>query len=200
MRIFVGIKISADIAENVLQWRRSSQSPILDAQCRWIEPKNLHTTLVPPWEISDEAWNIKREVLCRELRGVKFEPFEIKFNKIEFGPSFAQPSLSLWPASKATEGKPNHRPNLIWAIGQANEAINNLRLAIYQKLGQEPDIRPFRLHCTLARLKKFLPKEGEKVETLVDFRQEVRSFVLYRAHLLPQGADYEVLEEFKVED
>ena len=202
MRIFVGIPISEELQGRVLEWENKFNLSVPlghfpsagkdEKTVRWIAPKNLHVTLVPPRE-EDDIENVKR--LLRSIRNDKAS-FDISFHKIAFGPD-------------------ERRPRMIWAMGTAGEAINSLRLRINQAVGQKPDGRPFRLHCTLARIKNnfsqtFPPPfdfargdlknaerpAGEALPESIDWRQTVTSFVLYRPYLSPEGADYEVLATF----
>jgi len=151
---------------------------------RWVKPKNLHITLVPPWQSEGI------EAISHKLKAISFTPFEIKFESISFGPN-------------------KNDPKLIWASGTATKEILDLRLKIYEALGQKADERPFRLHMTLARLPfDFAPSTplGSFAQDILRFlpenvkwRMVVDRFVLYESLLKPEGAEYEVLEEFRLE-
>lgn len=184
MRVFVGIKLSEELVGRILEWikrfqessskyQTNSKNQILNTQIRFIEPKNLHITLVPPWETDD--WQIESQ----KLKVVKFQPFEIRFERMEFGPD-------------------QNRPRMIWASGSAGEEIKELKKLIEIGLGKTAESREFRLHCTLARLKTAdkSARYNTRLPQSIDWRQEVASFVLYQSHLLPQGADYKALAEF----
>ncbi len=111
----------------------------------------------------------------------KIKPFEIKFNRVSWGPDPKQ-------------------PRLIWAAGSAVPELRDLRLKIYEALGKPAEARPFRPHITLARLKREdahrLPYKHLNMP--VDWPQRVGSFVLMQSHLSPHGSDYEVLAEFPI--
>jgi RNA 2',3'-cyclic 3'-phosphodiesterase len=192
MRIFVGLPISEIIRGEVLEWEnklktpttpsREARHPALSAGgemgARWIEPKNLHITLVPP---SVESSGGLRP-LIEKLDGIKFEPFEIKFDQITFGPD-------------------ERRPRMIWALGDTGKEIGQLKKLIEISLGQKPYDRPFRPHMTLARFKELplapsFAKRGELER--IDWRQTIASFALYESRLSSDGADYRILEEFKL--
>lgn len=201
MRVFIGIPASEKIKAKAFEFCRQHQ----DLPGQWIKPKNLpqyqialsnrygaaslkfikpgnlHITLVLPWEISQEAWNMEHEALKKQLQlaADEIRPFEIKFNKINFGPD-------------------DREPRLIWARGSASKQIDDLRLKIYEALGQTPDNRQFRLHITLAR---FRPEDFghfalQRLDENINWKEKVKSFVLMQSHLSPQGAEYEVLAEF----
>ena len=196
--------MSEELRGWVSTWRQNFQYPISNFQIRWIEPKNLHVTLVPPWQ--SQEWKVESE----KLKVIKFRPFEIRFNKIALEPD-------------------ERRPRMVWATGEAGEEIRKLKklieIALVDKtrtyaLSKHQATQGFRLHVTLARLKdadesapararldstiesKRAERDGSaryniELPQNIDWRQTVSSFVLYRSRLLPQGVDYEVLEEFK---
>lgn len=177
MRIFVGIPLSKELRERVLHWQENFQYPISNIQLRWIAGKNLHVTLVPPF---DSAQGLRP--IIEKLKEVKREPFEIRFDRIEFGPNVREPGM-------------------IWAAGNAGEEIKKLKKLVEIGLGRPEEKREFRMHATLARLKNHpslaLPIKGREID-LVDWRQKIDNFVLYESRLLPQGADYQALAEYKI--
>jgi|ERR1051326_4837142 2'-5' RNA ligase len=174
-RIFIAIKTEEELQGRVLEWRGQQQVTSDMRQVRWIAPKNLHVTLVPPWNTEE------LKVQSEKLKVVKSKPFDISFNKISFGPN-------------------EREPRMIWLSGEAGKEILDLRFKILDSLGQKPDARPFKLHVTLARFKSedFRNFETKKLNEIVDWRMRVKSFVLMESHLLPSGADYEVLEQFEL--
>lgn len=187
-RIFIGIPASNEIKVKVDIFHRQHQ----DLPGRWIEPRNLHITLVPPWqahapEIAEIIRNLKDQPWVK--------PFMVKFDTIKLGPD-------------------PREPRLIWARGEASPPVINLRNKIYEALGQKLDDRPFKLHMTLARLRHSIPPqsplilrgEGKAAHPLIilrggeklDWTMEVDRFVLYESHLSPQGAEYEIIKEFGI--
>ncbi len=200
MRIFVGIKIRGEMREEILKWQSKFQitnnklqtnhkSEIQNSVIRFIKPKNLHLTLVPPLEVEEKDL----QAISDNLKVMSFEPFEIKFSKIEFGPDV-------------------NCPRLIWTMGKAILALIKLKGMIYSsltslKLGRNlylsKEKREY-MHCTVARIKKYptpglRPFQGREQTMLlqdVSWSMLVDRFVLYESKLLPEGAEYEVLEEF----
>lgn len=176
----MGIPISEDIKGRILEWGDKFQISNNKFQIRWIEPKNLHVTLVPPWE------EVEWKVASNKLQVVECEPFEISFNKIELGLN-------------------DREPRMIWLSGNASEEIKKLKKLIERHL-ESPTIkrdgRHIYQHVTLARFRsehrsEHMIRSGQQNFPLpVDWRMTVEKFVLYRSHLLPQGSDYEVLAEF----
>lgn len=95
------------------------------------------------------------------------------------------------------------KPQVIWA-GADEGGADFLRLARAveeetEKIGFEPETRPFRPHVTLARAKTGADKRlaGEAVEAAVfeSSRWEVRALHLYRSRPGPGGSVYERLTE-----
>lgn len=169
-RIFIAITISEKLQQEVLEWEKKYQKlPV-----RWLQGKNLHITLVPPWYESDIEKIKEKLAPIRERCG----SFEIRFENITFGPD-------------------PRRPRLIWAEGEAPLEIRNLKLEIERSLNRKPEERPFKLHLTVARFRPetFSSFPIKKLDEKVFLRDEVKSFVLMESHLSPEGADYEVIEE-----
>lgn len=125
-RIFVAIKIAAEIADEFAQIARGLEH----FRVKLVAPADIHLTLVPPWnELSIPA-------AVEKLRRVvsRFDPFFLTFRHVGYGPD------------------PN-RPRLLWAECAAGHEIEELRDALLLAFGQT-DERPFRPHVTLARLRE----------------------------------------------
>ncbi len=205
MRIFVGIPLSEELRGRVLEWEGQHRFDLSALRLhsghlpspgekgntvRWVEPKNLHVTLVPPLDFARGLRPSDIEGIIKKLETVKHQPFEIRFDKISFGPNVRE-------------------PRMVWASGNAGEEIKKLKKLIEIALSGIVDNsrgRAFYQHVTLARIKNPHPPldasrhllpggEGGNIQA-VDWRMKVEKFVLYESHLLPQGADYEVLAEF----
>ncbi len=198
-RIFIGIPVSNDLRERVLVWEKKYQepnnkfqtnfkTPTSNPKLRWVKGKNLHITLVPPWE--EQKWQAAKD----KLKAVKFKPFEINFNKIAYGPNSREPA----PPKTARRGG----PRMIWATGSASPQILQLKQSLEKALATKIRGREFYQHMTLARFANGLGAvvalvanpEGEIAK--VDWRMKVEKFVLYESRLSPQGSDYEALAEF----
>jgi 2'-5' RNA ligase len=203
-RIFVGIPISEELQKEILEWQmiiyqdfdlslNPSPTPGEGNKVRWLAGKNLHITLVPPWQTSHEAWNMEHKALNQKLQEAakNIKPFVIRFEKISFGPNIHQPRL-IWASSPIKSSSFADDSEAVF------NGVNELRLKIYDALGQQPENRPFQLHVTLARFRaedfeKFAIK---KLNEKADWKMKVENFALYQSHLSPLGADYEILAEF----
>jgi 2'-5' RNA ligase len=171
-RIFIAITISKQLQAEILRWsQKYKKLPV-----RWLAGKNLHITLVPPWheiDIENQIFKIKK---------IKAEPFIIEFTKVTFGPN------------------PN-QPRLIWSIAKAQPQIFHLKNKLEMIFPEHKKIqRDFITHLTIARFdnKKFSSFPIKKIDEDVLWQDEVNSFVLMESRLSPKGADYEILETFKL--
>ena len=76
-RIFVAIGISEDLKASIAKWQKQNAKLAI----RFIQPKNLHLTLIPPW-YEDPKKIIKQ--MQKFSSSVK--PFSLKFHLIESRP------------------------------------------------------------------------------------------------------------------
>lgn len=171
-RIFVALPISLEFQNEILKFQKKFKN----LNTRWIDGKNLHLTLVPPWYEKDI--NLVLEKL-KSLEG-QFVNFKIRFNLIELGPN-------------------QFNPRLIWAVGDRPKELLNLRLKILEVLNQKPENREFKTHLTLARFNSNQKFNNLKIKENFFWEEEFREFVLMESHLLKSGAEYEVLERIKLE-
>lgn len=178
-RIFIAIPISQKLRNKVFDWQKKFQPDFGKSNkiIRWLPEKNLHITLIPPW---DEE-NPKKIAESLDKISGKFSPFEIRFDKINYGPD---------PI----------RPRLIWAWGRNPRMLSELK----SKLENIPETprgkRPFTLHLTLAR---FNPEDFnsfalKKLNEKVDWHETVDSIVLIESHLSSYGADYKILKKISL--
>ena len=105
-RIFIGIKISDELAKEILDWKKPFWKSFAKTPLRWIEGKDLHITLIPPWHMDEEEVEWVKQKLGA-VQGM-MKPFDIEFKKVIYGPS------------------PKH-PRLIWAEGQTPQEIVDLK-------------------------------------------------------------------------
>ncbi|OGL88098.1 2'-5' RNA ligase [Candidatus Uhrbacteria bacterium RIFCSPLOWO2_02_FULL_49_11] len=169
-RIFIALPVSESLQNEIIAWEQSFS----DLPVRWLKGKNLHITLVPPWEIDDT------DKIVTLLNGSKFvtERIELRFDRVSFGPN-------------------PREPRLIWAEGQTVNQLSVIRNQLYETLGFSPESRPYKLHLTLARFRpeQFASFPTQTLNEKVTWQDTATSFVLMESHLLPTGADYEILVE-----
>ncbi|MHB1118083.1 MAG: 2'-5' RNA ligase family protein [Minisyncoccota bacterium] len=123
-RVFVGIKVPLDLARDFADFHRD----IVGLPAHLIHPTDMHLTLVPPWDITDRASveSILREVLRGGVR------FLIRFERVEYGPT-------------------EHRPWLVWVIGEPSLELTNLKKSLVDAFGVKDVHLSFTPHVTIAR-------------------------------------------------
>ncbi len=166
-RIFVALPFSKAFQDVVAVWRQKFGMPV-----RWLQGRNLHVTIAPPWQEDDV------ESLKMKAGKVKHRPFELEFERVTYGPD-------------------QRAPRLIWAEGNASAEVMGMRDEIFEAIGQ-PKPRSFTLHATLARFRPeaFPSFAIQRLDERVEWKEIIHSFVLMESHLSPQGADYEIVAEF----
>lgn len=169
-RIFAALGISMELQEEILSFERAfSALPV-----RWIEGKNLHITLVPPWYEEDADAALKKLERARNAGA-----FNVYFRSVSYGPN-------------------QKFPRLIWAEGEAPGALIAIKREAHKALGIPEEKRPLLLHLTLAR---FRPEEFSsfKIKSLnekVSWSDTISSVMLMESHLASSGADYKIIGGF----
>jgi len=173
MRVFIALPISGALKNTIKQWRKTYK----DLPVRWLEDKNLHITLVPPWEEND---------LPRIEAALRKHPSQIGPQTLEFT------ETSFGPDSKG--------PRLIWATGQAPYELSQLRSSIEKILKRPITKKPLLQHLTLAR---FRPHDFPSFPNIdlskhIHWTDVVDSFALMESKLLPEGAEYTIIQSFRI--
>lgn len=172
-RLFIAIKTTPEIDKKILDWQNKFSSlPV-----RFLKGKNLHITLIPPWQENDlEDLKNRLHTLTGQVK-----PFLMKFHEITFGADFKN-------------------PNMIWATGQTPKEIIELKSLIEKTIDIEPENRAFRLHITLARFRaENFPYDLKfQIPTQINWQQQVKSIVIMESHLSASGAEYKILEEIPI--
>ncbi len=166
-RVFIALKTNPEIEERVKSWKEDK----LAWPVRFIEPRNLHLTLVPPFNCENIS------ALIDTLSSIKTDQkkISIAYKLIDFGP------------------RPEN-PRLIWALGDYNLELDNLKNKIENSLNQKRISRNFHPHLTLARFKN-LPFFAVKEK--INWQEIHNSFVLFESILKPKGAEYNIIKKFK---
>lgn len=171
-RVFVGIK-AEDLQAQISEFRK--KYPEL-SNLRWIPKENLHITLIPPW---NEA-SVEDIIDLLLAKKIWVRPFEVKFERISFGP----------------KGK---SPRLIWAVGKAPQEILDLKKML-ETLLKKVSSKDYKLHLTIARFRQS-EYRNFSVKTLnlsVYWKIKVSSFVLFQSILTNSGSFYKPLLEIKL--
>lgn len=173
-RIFIAIPISEKLQEEILAWEKKlSIFPV-----RWLAGKNLHITLVPPWETDDEG--VQAAIAKVRDFDIKLsDEAEMIFNKVSFGPD-------------------PRAPRLIWTEGRASEEIISIKERLESAFGVRNGHRPRLPHLTLARFhqEKFADFKIKKIDENVEWYVSVHHFALMESLRDERGVDYKILAEF----
>jgi len=183
-RIFIALPITT---EPEIDWSSELRE---EKSIRWIKPKNLHITLVPPWYVADSRMEAQLDrapeslpLVAQRLKSLegKLTSFEMRFDRVRFGPD-------------------PRKPRLIWAEGETPQQLQELKTKIEKRLEREPEDRPFKLHVTLARFRpeNFFRFPVKVLDKEIEWSEQVKAFVLMESHLSPKGAEYKVLEKIKL--
>lgn len=168
MRVFIGIKANDEIYEQV----RKLQEKYRDLPLRFIESRNLHLTLAPPWYEN----NLKK--LLKNLNRFSFpETFEIGFNEVSIGPPF--------------------RPRLIWLTGPKHQDLTKMQSEIAKFL-QIPKQRYSNPHITIARFKEQDASVIPQISDSIELKFKVAEITLFQSKLSPQGANYFELSTLRI--
>ncbi len=170
-RLFVGLKMASDIAEQLA----AMAAELRDTPARLVATRDIHLTLVPPWQETSIELAIER------LRGATyaFPSFLLKFERIGYGPRSRQ-------------------PRLLWADCTASDEIAALHTALLGAFGQT-DSRPFRPHVTLARFRETDRNivRRHPIDRKLRLVQAVRTVELFRSP--PPGAKgYQILASMEL--
>ncbi len=207
MRIFIAIPISKNLQDEIARYRGFYP----DLPARWLEGKNLHLTLIPPWEVAVGDSRFQREENIIEIEKKirllenKLGEFEMKFDNVSFGPNRFNP-----PSAGRSQPAARQSPRLIWATGQVphpctrqgckgeGQKIIELKKSLERVLNKKSERDEFLLHLTIARFrpedfKKFPVKE---INDKVVWKDIAEEFVIMKSNLSPKGADYEILKRF----
>jgi len=171
-RLFIAIPVSPDLGYRITQWQEQHQ----DLPVKWIGAKDLHITLIPPWQ--DEH----PDELIERLG---------KFNS----PAFMKPAQF----EHVRSGPTRFNPRLLWALGEATPDLLKLKKEVEHTLAFEPDNRPFKLHLTLARFAsgREIPFFLKRFHDRVSWTQPLDRIALYESHIDPAGGvTYDILAEF----
>jgi len=179
MRAFVAVKLSDEVRRalsEVIARMRGFDLPV-----KWVESQNLHLTLKFLGEIRDEAAQDAVAILHEEVQSAA--PFELRLTGAGAFPGFHRPRVLF----VETEDEP-----------PVTEALARRLNDAMVRLGVPREVRPFRKHITLGRMRRPQPlgRAAEELRALIGSRSDpmqVREVVLMRSHLTPAGPIYDVV-------
>lgn len=180
-RVFIAINLPADIKRELASY----QSKWLELPCRWTKPDNLHITLEFLGQISDQELLEICEIAKKTAS--KHDSFEIKLNKILYGPPKKMP------------------PRMVWAEGEVSKELGaleqDLKKSLVGSTEYNTENRGFLPHITLGRIKTWEfkaiePEERPEISEDINLNFEVNSIEVMESQLKRDGAKYSILESY----
>jgi 2'-5' RNA ligase len=180
LRLFVATTIPHELLAEVRQ-RVAPIRPEFPG-ARWTDPEHQHVTLKFLGWVDAPALDAIRESCARVAAG--HAPGRL-----------ALTSLDAFPSKK--------RVRVLWiGIDDPADLLSSLARALGDELGAhgyEPEARAFTPHLTLARLKTPLRFSGPWPDVAFDTAPWTCGTVtLFRSHLSPKGARYEVVDDYEL--
>jgi len=153
---------------------------------KWVRPESIHLTLKFFGNIEEESI----EEISRVITGVasKFTPFHLEVRDIGVFPNLMRPRV-IWVGVDEAEDT----LKILY-----NETEKNL-----EKIGYDPEQRPFNPHLTLGRVKS-LKEKRILIEKIEQFKGcelgsfQIEALYLFKSELRPAGAVYSKLNAFKL--
>ena len=171
-KIFIEIAIPKEMKKRLIQKNKQwSGLPV-----KWVKEGNLHITVSFIGYVDESVI----PDICQKVNEAvnSFESFEIIFNRIELGPSAADPKM-------------------IWLSGEPSPDLGRLNELIEEALGMHPQKhKEFHPHVTLGRIRKLKWDElSEKpaINEKINLAMTVDSVSVMESK--GGGAEYNVLEE-----
>jgi len=154
-RLFIAINCSEEIQLKYLKIK----SKLSNLNVVWLQPSDIHTTLVPPWWENEESVYMVQKKL--ESLSKLLKKCQIGFGSIRYGTT------------------PNN-PRLIWAGGESNTDLSLLKNQVDREFNDKKDSRPFFPHVTLARFKnkEFVNFPIKDLDLRIKWKQNVDAISL----------------------
>ena len=185
IRAFLAIEPPEDILQAIsrLQEKLKRES---SGRISWTKPQGQHLTLKYFGDISAE--DVKNIYSAAENRIASVSSLNLKVEK-----------LGVFPDAR--------RPRVLWCgVAGDGEKLSLLQKQLeadFEGIGFPREDRPFRAHLTLGRIKESHGLTGisEALTNQKDFATgvfECKELILFQSKLLPQGAVYTKMAEFKL--
>lgn len=177
-RVFLAVPFSPEEYKKI-QGYLTDVKKRLRYQARWVEPENLHLTVVFLGGLTPAEIKIVEEEAGRIISST--ESFSFEFGEITWGPS-------------------PERARMVWLRGKFSSEGDSLKERLIQSLRSRNldsrfDSRRLLPHINLARLKKPLNKPFF-LNQKVSLSLEVKRIGLWESKLSSKGANYSPLRSF----
>jgi len=184
IRSFLAIEIPKPILKKIEEIQGDFRSTHADV--RWVSPEKIHLTLKFFGNIEESRIDPIFKSIEEPIRNTP--PFSLKVH-----------GVGAFPNMK--------NPRVIWmGLVEGEEVLISLQKQIeaqLEKIGFQPEDRPFHPHLTLGRMKSSRGKE-ELVGRMEKHREEefgdfqVERMILFKSDLTPSGPIYTLLKELKL--
>ncbi|MBL6985829.1 MAG: RNA 2',3'-cyclic phosphodiesterase [Methylobacter sp.] len=165
-RLFFALWPDDETRQALLRLSRS----IAAKGCKWVQPHNLHVTLVFLGRVDEDVASL----LKQSVAGITVPPFELTFDNLSY---WSRPKILCLTCRQAA---PDNTMLLTSALTE-----------IAENCGLQTDTRPYTPHITLARHARYLP--DAKFEPIV-WRAE--AFCLVESCSEPDGVCYKVRQQW----
>jgi 2'-5' RNA ligase len=184
IRSFLAIELPKPILRKIEEVEADLKSTHADV--RWVSPEKIHLTLKFFGNIEESRIDSIFQSIEEPVRNTL--PFSLKVQ-----------GVGAFPSMKS--------PRVIWmGLVNGSEILTPFQKEIeaqLEKIGFQPEDRPFRPHLTLGRVKSSRGKndlagtmEKHKEEEFGDF--QVERVILFKSDLKPSGPIYTPLKEMKL--
>jgi 2'-5' RNA ligase len=184
IRSFLAIELPKPILKKIEEVQGDLRSAHADV--RWVNPEKIHLTLKFFGNIEESRIDSIFKSIEEPAR--RTPPFSLKVR-----------GVGAFPSMKS--------PRVIWlGLVNGSESLTSLQIQIetqLEKIGFQPEDRPFHPHLTLGRMKSSRGKdelggrmEKHREEEFGDF--QVERLILFKSDLKPSGPIYTVLREVKL--
>jgi RNA 2',3'-cyclic 3'-phosphodiesterase len=174
MRLFIGIRLPADVAEALKKSAATLVSPSQATRIRWTPSANMHITL----SFLGQVHEARRDVIEQALAAIRAPRMQLELN-----------GIGTFERAGVVFADVKHTPELL--------AIAEHVIATMETCGSPREDRPYSPHVTLARSRDRLRiRSGTGHDPAFHQAFEATEFHLCQSLTLPGGAQYQVLRSF----
>ena len=177
IRSFIAVEIPDNVRSEIT--RIISKTAENDFGVKWVKHENLHITLLFLGDVTNEFLQKGINELSAIAQTQK--PFEMSFKNIGAFPSPRSPRI-IWVGVE--QGK-----NELTALQEKTENA-------FTGIGYKPEERKFHPHLTIGRVKERMSSTKVFETEYISTSFLIKSVVLFKSTLMPQGPIYEKIKEF----
>ena len=182
MRCFIAINIPNDVKNYFADIIKQLQKENTNRNITYIKPDNIHITLHFLGQIDNSRLQQIENIISEVAK--HYTPFQITTQGISAFPHLQRPRVVFIRGIDKTQKAVSIQKN----IGKKLKAI-----------GIKVDSRPWKAHLTLARMKAPIAFHPENI-TVQPMQFFVKSIELMESTLKPTGAEYYIVQSFKLKN